>query len=78
MTNDIKRDGSGFNPIGLGPVGVKSITANTAITDLAIVPATNVNIYFVGDATTFLIDAGVAIIVTPGLRLSTTTTCLVY
>jgi hypothetical protein len=78
--NTLKRDNSGLQGqvIGLAPIGVETISADTAIDHLAITLATNSNIYFLGDATTFAIEAGTTIVVSPKLRLSTSTKCLVY
>lgn len=78
--NVLKRDDSGLKggEIGLAPIGVETILADTEIDHLAITLATDSNIYFVGNATTFPITAGSTLVVSPGLRLSTATKCLVY
>lgn len=78
--NVLKRDDSGLqgNAIGLAPIGIETITADTEIEHLAITLATDSNIYFVGNATTFPITAGSTLVVSSGLRLSTDTKCLVY
>lgn len=76
--NTLKRDDSGLNTIGLAPIGIETIAADTAIDHLAITLATDSNIYFDGDATTFSVTANTTIVVTSGLRLSSETKCLVY
>jgi hypothetical protein len=79
--NTLKRDSSGLagQIIGLGPIDVAVIPEDTAITYLAITPATDVDIYFSGGAElTYTVAAGTPIVVTSNLRLSTETTCLVY
>ena len=75
----MKKDASGYNAIGLAPKGIESIAADTEIEHLAIMAESDIEIYFNGDAyTTFVYPGGYELIVSEGLRLVTTTTCLVY
>ena len=80
--NTLKKDGSGLqnNYIGLAPIGVATIAADTEINHLAIVPSVAVNVYFDGDGaeSTFEVSAGTAIVVHSTLRLAAETSCLVY
>lgn len=78
--NVLKRDDSGLNNqhIGLAPIGIETIPADTAIDHLAITLGANSDIYFAGDGTTFSVPANTTIVVSSGLRLSTATKCLVY
>jgi hypothetical protein len=78
--NVLKRDDSGLNNqyIGLAPIGIETVPADTEIDHLAITLATDSDIYFDGDGTTFSVAANTTIVVSSGLRLGTTTKCLVY
>jgi len=77
--NVLKRDDSGLNHIGLGPIDVVDVAANVAISHLAIVPAEDVDIYFVGgNRYTYTLYANTPLVVTENMRLSTETRCLVY
>lgn len=78
--NVLKRDDSGLNNqyIGLAPIGIETVPADTEIDHLAITLATDSDIYFDGDETTFSVTANTTIVVSSGLRLSTATKCLVY
>lgn len=73
------------NFIGLAPKALVTITADEAIDDAdgsyyrAIRPTADVTIYYTGSPSdTDVLDADTIILVTPTLRLSTSTLCYVF
>lgn len=79
MTRTIVKLDRNSRTIGIPPQEVMTIAADTAIDWKAITPATDVAVYFTGGSeTTFILTAGITILVHGKLRLSTETVCLVF
>lgn len=79
MTNSMKKDSSGYNAIGLAPVGYRTVDADAEIPWLAIMSNSDIVVYWTDNSSvTATWPANHELIVTDTLRLSNDTDCFVY